>query len=415
MRPIDPPQRAGDKTSAIAGPIAAAATALFALAVLNLGRPWAIPLALIAALAFASVMRAERRVGRRQSEWEAAWWTLIPTLAVCTALFPRSPIGEGVPLAWTAWLSVALGALSVGGVVTQVVVEWLVLRRRWLENPHDIPALPQGADARAGGFCALAIAAGAFSALAATSWAPFGALLGGYGALTAGHRAKSTFIGAIGLALIGVFIATAAYTWFEALHAGIAIATGFLLWLARFWRQQLLESVAWTTTGALIPAARGLAQVAGAIGLGVALTHASAIAAPWTLFAALLTALAGSMLVRDSLPAGQARSAHAASAALFAACAVAGQAFQGWQIGLDWPLFVGAACALLAARVALTPPAADSWRAYNSWVTGAVAPIGVSAFVGSFDGLDMLIGLGLWAVAMAVMAGTRRRSLAAAG
>ena len=51
--------------------------------------------------------------------------------------------------------------------------------------------------------------------------------------------------------------------WFGATTIGPLIgwilAAGWMLWLAKFWDQQLDDGRAWTTTGALIPMARGAA------------------------------------------------------------------------------------------------------------------------------------------------------------
>jgi hypothetical protein len=140
---------------------------------------------------------------------------------------------------------------------------------------------------------------------------------------------------------------------------GLALAGGYLLWLARFWDQQLLDGSAWTTAGRLIPAARRLAYVGSSLAFAAAMggMMAGAFAGQNVWLAAITTLLLlglMSLLVRDWLEHGQ---PGAVAAAVLVTLAAVGPASGLFLQAAGEPLMLGVGVAgaglLLALRVLL--------------------------------------------------------------
>lgn len=386
----------------------AAGLAIQAASVANFETSWAWLLFLAGSAPYVVITRAEvRRTGGSFGESQRVGAALLFSFAVCT-LLRRWPIGTWEHPGWLPWLSLGLGAIALLGLLTLHLAGWSAMRRRWLTDPLDASAPAPLSMASLGVFCAAAAAAGIFSIAAPWSVAPLGALLGAYAALAIGHMTQSRACGAIGLTLISIAIATAGQAWFGALHAGVALGAWLPLWLARFWRQQLLDDAPWTTAGRLIEPARGLSQIMSALGLALVMTTgASGVLS--AAFATLCMLALGSLLARDALMTGRSLSAHATCAAFMAASVVGAEALSfalGWPI--DGPLCVALAAWLIAVRVrvASSPPAA-SLVAYNSWMTGgALALLALYAAMGGI-GATVIVAMGLVLAAAVFLMGAR--------
>jgi hypothetical protein len=119
--------------------------------------------------------------------------------------------------------------------------------------------------------------------------------------------------------------------WLGAL-LGCALAGVYLLWLSRFWEQQLVDGRPWTTAGMLIPGARRLGCIAAFACFGLAVTAALSRGMPtdagaWRpALTGLLCLLLSAMLVRAAAQAETAAAALAACLAGVAAVVAARQA-----------------------------------------------------------------------------------------
>ena len=173
-------------------------------------------------------------------------------------------------LAVQAWWSVALllsGAASLALAVGALLVDWRNRVQIWRTDPAGLAA-PLPTHRRYYAVVLLLCGLTGVGAVGAPDAAltPLAVILAAYAALTVGHRRCSTPIGRFGLVLVGWAIITAALAWLPAWLAngslGAALAGLLLIWLARFWQQQLNAGRPWTTTGRLIPAARQLSWFA---------------------------------------------------------------------------------------------------------------------------------------------------------
>lgn len=144
---------------------------------------------------------------------------------------------------------------------------WIMAPEKLLSNPAGVYVL-----ATIGGLAGLAAAVAWLPIMQQSGWSPVGLAFAGLAILGWGHFFSAAAIGFAGLLAVGAALAAIPPAWFGATAIGPIIgwilAAGWMLWLAKFWDQQLDESRAWTTTGALIPMARGAAVVFAAALLG---------------------------------------------------------------------------------------------------------------------------------------------------
>ncbi len=199
----------------------------------------------------------------------------------------------------TAWSLVLLvgGVLSLAVAVGTVLADWRWRVRRWRTEPARLVERPP-AHRR---LHRLVVAASVLVGFAGISLArepltPVAVLLAAYACLTVGHRECSNGIGRAGLALVGMALACAAVAWLPTSPAnatlGAAVAAMLMLWLARFWGQQLNDGRPWTTTGRLIPEARYLTWIAVPIEGGLAAAWlARGVFADWQSIAACVLVL----------------------------------------------------------------------------------------------------------------------------
>ncbi|MEP0845889.1 MAG: hypothetical protein HRF50_03600 [Phycisphaerae bacterium] len=219
--------------------------------------------------------------------------TLLAASALTWWLASDSPQPLREALSPAAALVVALAMLAAA--LAPAVARWLFRRRAWLSNPYTL--LEPAAELR---WLRVAnrVAAFGFLAFGILTWehplTPVTVWIASLASFVIAHRGDDPASAAAALALLALGTALAPVAWVgggsAVLMTGVAMAGLWLLWLARFWRQQLLDERAWTTAGRLIPIARFAACLVAPVGLVIALgaLDANAISA-----APLFTALAG--------------------------------------------------------------------------------------------------------------------------
>lgn len=180
-------------------------------------------------------------------------------------------IGQGERALWSAGdaalsLGVVLTGLGAAGLLVGcILAEWRRRRRAWASQPRLLlePLAPQPlADA---GIVLLSVLAGGLATAARSGWTPPGVALAAVATLGLGHRRERQALSVLGLLLLGEAVVLTGIDWWpggsEGLVTGWSLAGLYLLWLGRFWSQQLLNGTAWTTAGRLIPAARWLGVI----------------------------------------------------------------------------------------------------------------------------------------------------------
>jgi hypothetical protein len=207
-----------------------------------------------------------------------------------------------------------------------------------------------------------------------------------FAVLVVGHRWRSNAIGELGLMLVAETIIIAPTAWLPRSSAsgllGWALAGVYLLWLARFWEQQLCQGRPWTTAGRLIPIARQLSLAA--VG-GQVLTVGFDALGPgpqgpvgWRpALAALLMLLHWWMLVRDARERQSGTTALAACLVLLAATVPIHRIAADQGHALPPGALLAAAGLVLALRVGrVRSTAAEQW-AWNAYIGGFV-PLAVA-------------------------------------
>ncbi|HPM24832.1 MAG TPA: hypothetical protein PLP66_13065 [Phycisphaerae bacterium] len=284
-------------------------------------------------------------------------------------------------------------AVLLGGAACLIVVVAALLRdwqrrvRIWQTNPEQLTNPPPARRRLYSVVLAACAVVGAVALLVPDAVVtPIGLALAAYAALTIGHRWRSNAVGEFGLVLVGGMVLAVVQAWLPAAPAntllGWALAGVYLLWLARFWEQQLNAGQPWTTTGRLVPAARrlGYAAVGGEVVFAALwyLTPATDGPGGWLCgVTMLLMLLHWSMLVRDAQIQSSATAALAAALALVAALVPVQQLLRGW--GMEPAPAVLLAVAGLAFAVRATPrgASADARWPVNAYVGGLI-PMGVA-------------------------------------
>ncbi|MCK4343094.1 MAG: hypothetical protein KAY37_15375 [Phycisphaerae bacterium] len=268
-------------------------------------------------------------------------------------------------------------------VLAAVLADWRRRVRIWKTDPDRLTN-PLPTRRRLYGLIAAAcVLVGIGGVLLADAWpTPLATVLAAYACLTVGHCRRSNTLGELGLALVGGSIIAAALAWLPASPAngllGTALAGVFLLWLARFWHQQLNDGRPWTTTGRLIPAARHLSYAAAGGQCVLAAFWALAPVEPpmhggWqAIVAALLMLLHWSLLVRE---ARVRRSSTAASLACFVLLAALVPVYAITAGGLTFltPGLLAAVAGLaLVFRVGRATKVDETTWVYNAYLGGVI-------------------------------------------
>ncbi|MBU0617358.1 MAG: hypothetical protein KKI02_06560 [Planctomycetes bacterium] len=244
-------------------------------------------------------------------------WAPYPAIALLVCLLamvvPASTL-DARARAWGVGLNAA-ALLCLGVVIWTILLDWRRQRRQWLERPEWSADAPPARGTLPAVLVVVCVLIGLGGVLFHGFWfTPPALWLAALTCLTIGHARGWLLAGEIGLVLVGAGIVSASMAWltpgWPGALFGLALAGGYLVWLARFWDQQLLDGVAWTTAGRLIPASRrlGYAASSGAIAATIVglTTDAFTEQSLWILALTLLLLLVlMSLLVRDGLEFGQ--------------------------------------------------------------------------------------------------------------
>lgn len=262
-------------------------------------------------LLLAAVISAVHAISRR--DLRPAAGALVWTLAF------SHPMNLERARAWMTdreWRLLALAAFALILAVGAALSDW---RLRGLAWRTDVRKLLDPPPRR----LAIMAAAAAFAGLTALDallalphWsAPISLLLVSVAMFIAGHMSGRPLFLAYAMSLLGGTIALGGLAWsggFGGLATGSVIGAGFLLWLARFWQQQLLNDTPWTTAGRAIPAARRTAQ---AMSLVALLSTAAAVPTLPSVGAGLLAAVLLLMALYFTRDAGERQESLSAAAA----------------------------------------------------------------------------------------------------
>lgn len=261
----------------------------------------------------------------------------------------------------------AAGAAALAGVALLWVLllvrqGWSLRRRLWMTAPDHLADPPAPASRTQGMILTLCTASGITAAAAAPApAAPAALLLAALAAFGIFHlqRRGPDGVGALGLLLLGLAVVSADLAWLPrsdlSAARGLLVAGIYMLWLARFWSQQLLDGRPWTTTGRLVPMARNLGVLAAPAALVMVLTIAFAEAPPANLGAASAIVAAASallfslMLARDAIRHDSPLAALSAVMAGTTAAVIMGLSFDDPPIP---SLLTGGAAALAALLLA---------------------------------------------------------------
>lgn len=294
-------------------------------------------------------------------------------------------------------IALAAGLAAVASL-TLIAVEgalaWRDRRRSWLSDPTRLSAAPRRL-AGIGVTVPLLACASLILVSLRPTWtlAPFAAFLGGIATLYTFHRRGSACVGELGLGLIACVVVLLGPAWLPssgaknpaaavAAHAliGTAVAALHMLWLSRFWRQQLLSDQAWTTTGRLVPAARRLAQhlCLACVALTIAILRLSdrADLADWrVLTAGVLAAAAACAVLRDGERSASAAGVLCAWPAVLSGVFLLGQAVTvSLGVSQGWALLAAAATVPILVTARSNAPRTEDQRSFGAdcWSLGVL-------------------------------------------
>ena len=274
------------------------------------------------------------------------------------------------------------GIVGLLGALVPVWRHWRYRRRVWQTEPERLLDLPAKHPFWLGAVQLLCVLVGLGVLLMPRMiLGPAAVFLAALATLTAAHRQQSNKGGELGLALVGEGMILAAERWLPTFGhnalLGCGLAGVYLLWLSRFWQQQLHEGQAWTTAGRLIPSAHQLGCTA-ALGCFVlaivAATEADCVTGWAPLVTALVLLLLCSMLIRAAAIENSIFLAFAACLVLLAATVPMQHALAGFGLAWPWPALAGCSALLLALRVGAQRGEHPSDLAYNAYI-GAILPV----------------------------------------
>jgi len=260
-------------------------------------------------------------------------------------------LAESSTAAW-AIDGVAFGALAL--VLAVVLSDWWVRRRVWLSEPHRLTEPRPARNAIHAVTVAACVLVGVAGIARPDAWTTTIALLiAAIACMTTGHIRRWSAASAVGLALLAGGVASLFVNcgWTGRLGSmfAVAVASGYMLWLARFWQQQLRDGLAWTTTGRMISAARWL-SAGGALLLAWLAFAPTADAVngftmgPTGIALVVLVVLVLSFLqLRDAHEHAPWLSGSAACVTIVSWAVPAGEAIMlfGWEVPLAMPIALG--------------------------------------------------------------------------
>jgi len=229
------------------------------------------------------------------------WWASLMIPLTGSAEQPiLASAADPTALDWTFHLHVGLAALLLLAATLQEIAHRARRRRAWPDRLEDLlhsysdwPAYVPVESAIA----AIILILGVYQVVRLASGSPPLMLVSLLASMTAGwtclfmsYRRWSPNSAGLGMALLTLAIVHAASLvamlltpnarWadyslripilFNAVLFGLALMILWWRWLARFWRQQLLDGQAWTTTGRMIPYARRTAFLLSALAVLIA-------------------------------------------------------------------------------------------------------------------------------------------------
>ncbi len=184
-------------------------------------------------------------------------WTPYPAIALLAclvvSLVPTEGLQARAPLWGVGLNAVALLCLLV--VVATLLLDWQ-RRRRWLREPERLTEPPPARSVLSAVLVGVCVLAGLGGLLFRESWfTPTAVWLAALACLVIGHLRTWRFAGEIGLVLVALGIVSASMAWlapgWPGALFGLGLAGVYLLWLARFWNQQLNQGQAWTKAATL--------------------------------------------------------------------------------------------------------------------------------------------------------------------
>lgn len=298
-----------------------------------------------------------------------------------------TPRGHQVAL---VFLAVALAALAV--VLLTTFAHWRWRARVAVVEPARLADPPPQRRRRYFGVVLLACVAGAGSCWTVTHpLTPVTFALAALAVAGVGHHWRSNTIGALSLALAGGCAATVPTAWWPGPAMGEmlgwALSGAWLLWLAKFWEQQLHDGNPWTTAGRLVPIAR---QVGGVIvGGGAAWAFGTVLsggAVP--LPTGFIGTVAALLFIGQALLLSRAAEVHHEPGATFLATTSLGLAVLHAQHvaaawGLAWPIGVwpGVVAVLLALQVGRPQAQAGDRAIWTAWIDGVLPVVGLVTLV----------------------------------
>lgn len=180
--------------------------------------------------------------------------------------------------------------LALAFLLQPVHARWRARRVAMERDPAELLAPPQLPASNE--LSVLVLACGAVAAALAAQFhplVPVAMAIAAFASLGVFHLRHTLAAGLAGLALMAFAIVVAAVAWLPATPVGwmfaLSLAGAHASWLSRFWRQQLLNGVAWTTTGRLIPASAAIGLLLGLLAVGEFVSRLYAFrpagASPW--------------------------------------------------------------------------------------------------------------------------------------
>lgn len=328
---------------------------------------------------------------------------------IATGRLEIEALGDGVAI----WGLYAAAPAALVVVLGFALVDWLRRRKTWLVAPERLLEHEELPAAVAWLVIGLAVVAGMIGVLQRDApLTPFLVAIAAFAVLGAFHNRHQAVVGVLGLLLAAAVLVIALPAWISsdryALLLGLAIAAAHQLWLAGFWRQQLLEGRAWTTTGWLIGPARRNAQALAVLALVYAMATlgaeapAAAGSATWPMLSAAALLVLALRFVRDS-------GADGGDGSALGACLAAGSAVLAMSEGRlslgptpAAAAFVLGLAALLVVLRSLAGPPAMRRPIYLAIGAGAAPAGAILALAGGPWGGQVIVAAAMAGAAAAV-------------
>ena len=245
-------------------------------------------------------------------------------------------------------------------------------------------------------------------------------------AFTIGHQQRNDGAGEVGLVLVGLGIILACRAWLPATRLNWLLGTSgagfYLLWLARFWHQQLHEGRAWTTAGRLIRPARSLGYAAAfgclVLAIGTAARSAEPAVGPlWVVLLGVAAALLLAVLLVKDAADDNAGAAFPACLMALAAGVPVREAALSFGLSIPWPVVVAGVVLLLAAYLWHQRPDRAICPAFDAYLRGFAPLMALYAVAvpGAYGDRAPWLAGSLTAALLALTAAVRWRAAAAGG